>query len=441
MKEDFKNFIDKHQLIKADDEVLVGVSGGIDSMVMLNLISSCGYKFAVAHCNFSLRGADSNKDEQLVVNVCKQMGVKLFTKLFHTEDYAHGHNVSIQVAARELRYDWFKELCHEHGYVGVAVAHNKNDVAETILLNLTRGTGLKGLTGIKPLTNGIIRPLLFAFRKQIEEYAFNNGVEYRDDKTNAEVKYARNRIRHNVITELEKINPRTVDNLYSTSLFLSETWSAIATMNAEHREQICSERGNEVYYSINKLLEYPFHQLFLLEELMEYGFSPSAVEDIKESLLGQPGKVFYADNFQLIRDRDYLILSSCTEKSFTEVLISSPNSSIESPVSMEFNVIEDLTSFKIPKEESVGIFDLEKVIFPLLLRPWRKGDKFVPFGMEGHKKVSDFLIDQKIPIHHKSSTYVLESGGNIIWVVGYRIDNRYRIKSESAKALIVKLLG
>jgi tRNA(Ile)-lysidine synthase len=441
MKEDFKSFINKHQLIKPDDKVLIGVSGGIDSMVMLNLISSCGYKFAVAHCNFSLRGDDSNADEQLVVYACKQMGVKLFTKLFNTEDYANEHNVSIQVAARELRYGWFKELCNEHGYAGVAVAHNKNDVAETILLNLTRGTGLKGLMGIKPLTNGIIRPLLFAFRKQIEEYAFNNGVEFRNDRTNSEVKYARNRVRHNVITELEKINPRAVDNLYNTSLFLSDTWSAISALNIEQGKQIRSERGNEVYYAINKLIEYPFHQLFLLEELMEYGFSPSSVQDIKESLLGQPGKVFYADNFQVIRDRDYLILSPINQSTFSEVLIACPNNNIESPVSMEFKVIEDLTSFKIPKLASIGVFDADKVNFPLLLRPWRKGDKFIPFGMKGHKKVSDFLIDQKIPIHHKSSIYVLESGGNIIWVVGYRIDNRYRINFESTKALIVKLLG
>ncbi|HCY00490.1 MAG TPA: tRNA lysidine(34) synthetase TilS, partial [Bacteroidales bacterium] len=419
MNKEFISFIEKNQLIKPKDEILLAVSGGVDSMVMLNLFSSCGYKFAVAHCNFSLRGADSDSDEQLVVDVCKRMGVKLFTKLFHTEVYAHEHKISIQVAARELRYGWFKELCDEHGYASVAIAHNKNDVAETMLINLTRGTGLKGLTGIKPLTNGVIRPLLFAFRKQIEEYAFDKGVEYRNDKTNVEVEYARNRIRHNVITELEKINSGVVDNLYDTSLFLSETWSAIEAMNAEHREQIRSEKGNEVYYSIKKLLEYPFHQLFLLEELMEYGFSPSAIQDIKESLLAQSGKTFYTDNYLLIRDRDYLILGSNIQKSYNEVLIDSLNDIPELPIPMEFEVIDDVASFKIPKVASAGVFDADKVQFPLLLRPWRKGDWFIPFGMEGRKKVSDFLIDQKIPIHRKSSVFVLESDGNIVWVVSH----------------------
>lgn len=441
MNKEFIGFIEKNQLIKPKDEILLAVSGGVDSMVMLNLFSSCGYKFAVAHCNFSLRGADSDFDEQLVVDVCKRMGVKLFTKLFHTEVYAHEHNMSIQVAARELRYGWFKELCDEHGYASVAIAHNKNDVAETMLINLTRGTGLKGLTGIKPSAKGVIRPLLFAFRKQIEEYASDKGVEYRNDKTNAEVQYARNRVRHNVITELEKINPVVVDNLYATSLFLSETWGAIEAMNAEHREQIRSEKENEVYYSIKKLLQYPFHQLFLLEELMVYGFSPPAIQNIKESLLAQSGKTFYADNFQLIRDRDYLILGSNIQKTYKEVLIHSPSDMPELPVPMEFEVIDDVASFKIPKVASAGVFDADKVQFPLLLRPWRKGDWFIPFGMEGRKKVSDFLIDQKTPIHRKNSIYVLESDGNIVWVVGHRIDNRYRVNSESAKALYVKILG
>lgn len=441
MNKEFISFIEKNQLIKPKDEILLAVSGGVDSMVMLNLFSSCGYKFAVAHCNFSLRGADSDSDEQLVVDVCKRMGVKLFTKLFHTEVYAHEHNMSIQVAARELRYGWFKALCDEHGYASVAIAHNKNDVAETMLINLTRGTGLKGLTGIKASAKGVIRPLLFAFRKHIEKYAFDKGVEYRNDKTNVEVEYARNRIRHNVITELEKINPGVVDNLYGTSLFLSETWSAIEAMNAEHREQIRSEKGNEVCYSIKKLLEYPFHQLFLLEELIEYGFSPSAIQDIKESLLTQSGKTFYADNYLLIRDRDYLILGSNIQKSYNEVLIDNPSDMPELPIPMEFEVIDDVASFKIPKVASAGVFDADKVQFPLLLRPWRKGDWFIPFGMEGRKKVSDFLIDQKIPIHRKSSVFVLESDGNIVWVVGHRIDNRYRVNSESSKALHVKIRG
>ena len=307
MKKRFKNFIEEHNLVPPRSKILLAVSGGVDSMAMFHLFKECGYNFSVAHCNFMLRGEESEGDEQLVRETCKHNDVDLFVKRFHTQAYADENGVSIQVAARELRYQWFDELCKEYGFSLVAVAHNKNDIAETMLINLCRGTGLKGLTGIKPKTNGIIRPLLFAQRDEIEEYAKSNCISYRVDSSNIDVKYARNRIRHKVLPEFEAINEGIIDNLYSTSLFLAESWVAIDNLNSLFRKEALKSVGEEMHYSIEKLVNYPFRQVFLVEELTELGFPASMVLDIEKSLFAQAGKVFYTEKYQLIRDRESLI--------------------------------------------------------------------------------------------------------------------------------------
>ena len=440
MKKKYRNYIEEHSLFPAQHKVLLTVSGGVDSMVMLHLTHACGFSFAVAHCNFHLRDAESDADEQLVRKACKTLGVDLYVQHFKTTDYAKEKNVSIQVAARELRYHWFSQLCSEKGFYSVATAHNKNDVAETILLNLTRGAGLKGLTGIKPKTQGLVRPLLFAFRSEIENYANTQRIAYRNDSSNAQIKYARNRIRHRVLPELEKINEGVVDNIYSTSLFLGETWLAIDAMNQEFKEKASSNVETEVHYSIDKLLGYPFRQVFLVEELIAFGFSPALVFDIEKSLSTQPGKAFYSQNFQMVRDRESLIISPIKkETGIVEQKIDEGNTQIQHPIAMQFEVITPDASFEIPKSSAVATLDYSELKFPLTLRLWRKGDWFIPFGMRGHKKVSDFLIDQKVPLHRKDSIYVLESNGDIVWVVGYRTDNRYRVNEGCNKIFMVRL--
>ncbi|MDX9847800.1 MAG: tRNA lysidine(34) synthetase TilS [Tenuifilaceae bacterium] len=441
MRKEFKNFIEEHALVEPKSRILLAVSGGIDSMVMLHLFHSCGYRFAVAHCNFNLRGAESDGDEALVREICQTLGVELFVKHFQTAKYSADNNVSIQVAARELRYQWFSMLCKENDFASVATAHNKNDVAETLLLNLSRGTGLKGLTGIKPNINGIIRPLLFAFRSQIEAYAVENGIHYRNDSSNVKIKYARNRIRHNILPELEQINQGVIENIYSTSLFLSETWKSIEGMNDDFRPRVRREETNEIHYAIQMLASYPFRQLFLIEELVDFSFSPATIIDIEKSLHTQSGKVFYSPTHQLIRDREALIVSPVKEPSKeVRVYIEEGVKHVSYPLDIKLGVVPLDARFQIPRSRSVAVLDYDKLQFPLILRSWRDGDWFIPFGMNGRKKVSDFLIDQKVPLHRKGSVYVLESNGEIVWVVDFRIDNRYRLKADSQRVLLAEII-
>ncbi|MFP4557735.1 MAG: tRNA lysidine(34) synthetase TilS [Bacteroidales bacterium] len=439
MNRAFINYIRQHDLVKPNSPILVAVSGGVDSMVMLNLFYECGYPFSVVHCNFSLRDSESDADEQLVRDTCKKLGKKVFVKKFNTVKYASQHNISIQVAARNLRYDYFKELCSKHGFQSVAVAHNKNDIAETILINLSRASGLKGLTGIKPFANGIVRPLLFAYRKQINQYAQSNGIIYREDTSNSNIKYARNRIRHRIIPEFEKISDGVIDSLCTTSQHLNTIWQGVDVMNRAFKEKARTVAENEVHYSIQKLLEYPFRQVFLLEELTNYGFSPALILDIEKSLSSQSGKVFYADNYQLIRDREKLILSPLSQEELPVVKVNEDTTSINEPLELVFELHAIDGSFEIPSIHSTAALDFDKLTFPLTIRPWHDGDWFVPLGMKGRKKISDFLIDQKVPLHQKKRIYVIESNGNIVWVIGYRIDNRYCINSRTTKALVVKM--
>jgi tRNA(Ile)-lysidine synthase len=438
MKKRFRNFIEENQLIQPKSKILLAVSGGIDSMAMLYLFHICGYNFSVAHCNFLLRGEESDGDEKLVIDTCKNLGIQYFIKHFNTIEYAASENLSIQVAARNMRYSWFKELCQNNGFQSVAVAHNKNDVAETMLINLCRGTGIKGLTGIKPNTNGIIRPLLFAERNEIYDFAVEKQIVYRNDSSNSSIKYARNRIRHNILPELEQINEGIIDNLYKTSIFTSKAWQVIDNMNNTFRKEVRSDIDNELHYSIRKLSSYSFLQIFLVEELTEFGFSAPIILEVEKSLFSQSGKVFYAPNFKLIRDRDSLIVTPLNNVDLPTIHIKENESAILSQFSISTEVIEN-ANYQIDRSANVGTFDYSKLIFPLLLRPWKEGDWFIPFGMKGRKKVSDFLIDQKVPLHHKKSIYVLESNNEIIWVVGLRTDNRYRIGAKTTKVFIAKI--
>ncbi len=437
MKKDFINFIREHDLIKPNTPILLAVSGGVDSMVMLNLFYECGYPFSVVHCNFSLRDGESDADEELVRSACARMGKDIFVKKFNTVKHANQQNISIQVAARNLRYKYFSELCNKHGFQSVAVAHNRNDIAETILINLSRASGLKGLTGIKPKANGVVRPLLFAFRKQINHYAQKKGVGFREDASNSDLKYARNRIRHKIIPEFEKINEGVIDSLCSTSQHLSTVWQGVESMNSKFRKQARKVVGKEVHFSIQKLREYPFRQVFLLEELTVYGFPAAIVLDVERALSSQSGKVFYADNYQLVRDREELVLSPISSTELPVVKVFKDDSCIKEPVNLKFELRSIDAKFKIPKSHSMAVIDYHKLTFPLTIRPWHEGDWFIPFGMDGRKKISDFMIDQKIPLHHKKQVFVIESNGDIVWVIGYRIDNRYCIDNSTTKTLVI----
>lgn len=440
MQDRFVDFIQSNNLFSESDKILLGVSGGIDSMVMLNLLRRSGFSIAVAHCNFSLRGEESDGDQQLVEHVCEEFGVKLHCIRFQTESFAIENKQSIQVAARNLRYAWFNKLCNEFGYTKIAIAHNRDDVAETVLLNLTRGTGIKGLTGIKPKNENVIRPLLFAGRDEITRYAIQNSVKFREDSSNASTKYARNRIRHNVLPELEKLNPSAKKSIAETAIHAQEALSLVENYLKKIRKKLIIEKEKGIQISIQKLRQEGNRKLFLIEELVPMGFSYDTIEDIIDSLDGQPGKVFYSVSHQLLRDRDFLIVAERNEIDTTVTLIDERSRSVCYPVNLRFSVETYDKTYIIPRSSNVAVLDYNKLTFPLTLRHWQPGDRFIPFGMDNFKKVSDFLIDQKVSLLDKDNVYVLVSGDDIIWIVGYRIDNRYRISDQTKQIFVIEWL-
>lgn len=433
MQSRFVDFIRDNNLASGSDKLLLGVSGGIDSMVMLSLFRKAGFSVAVAHCNFSLRGDESDGDERLVIQECEVNGIELHRVKFETESYAEEHKLSIQVAARNLRYDWFNKLCSEFGYTRIAIAHNRDDVAETLVLNLTRGTGLKGLSGIKVINGKVIRPLLFASRDEITRYAVQNAVSFRNDSSNASVKYARNRIRHNVLPELERLNPSVKKSIVETAKHVNEAWNLVEDYLLNLNKIVVKQDGDRVLFDIQRLLNEKYSKLFLFEELGIYGFSYETLEQVVSSIQGQSGKVFYSATHQLLRDRDFFILTKRREIDQSIVLIDKDCKSMDYPINLRFDLFDNSDSFAIQRDSSVAAIDFDKLNFPLQIRPWRSGDRFRPLGMDKLKKVSDFLIDQKISLVEKENTFVLESGNDIVWIVGKRIDDRYKVCPQTKR--------
>ncbi len=433
MKRKFRHYIEDNQLFSHNSKVLLAVSGGVDSMVMLNLFHQCGFKFSIAHCNFHLRGEESDGDEALVREMAKEINAELFVTHYNTKEYAKQNNLSIQVAARNLRYDWFAELCETKGFDAVAVAHNQNDVAETFLINLARGTGVKGLTGIKTKGNGIVRPLLFATRKEIEKYAKAHKISYRSDSSNADNKYARNRIRNSIIPEFQKLNIAFVQNVVNTSSFAAQAWEVACEEIDNFRKKVRTQATNETHYSIEMLRDYKHRLLFLAEEFIPFGFDSTMIPEIEKSLHSQPGKTFYSADYILVRDRDFLTLAHISEKSNQYAQIQSNTNQIVSPINLSIEIFEKSKNFKVTKSNHEFVFDYHKIDFPVIVRPWKHGDWFVPFGMKGRKKVSDFLVDQKVPVHKKSNVFVLESGGSIVCVLGFRISDKYKVTPDTQR--------
>ncbi|RPH33477.1 MAG: tRNA lysidine(34) synthetase TilS [Bacteroidales bacterium] len=431
MQSNFVDFIRSNNLVSASDEILLGVSGGVDSMVMLTLFRKAGFKVSVAHCNFSLRSDESDGDEQLVAYECEINGINLHRIKFETESYAEEHKLSIQVAARNLRYDFFNRLCVDFGYTKIAIAHNRDDVAETVIFNLTRGTGLKGLSGIKMINGKVIRPLLFASRDDITRYAVQNAVSYRDDSSNLSTKYARNRIRHNVLPELEQLNPSAKKAIAETANHVHESWSLVEDYLSNLKAKLVKQENNRILFDIQGLSNEKYSKLFLFEELGAYGFSYDTLEQVVASIHGQSGKIFYSSSHQLLRDREFIILTERKETDHSIVQIDKDCKSMNYPINLRFDLFENSDSFAIQRDSSIAALDFDKLTFPLKLRPWQPGDRFMPFGMDKFKKVSDFLIDQKISLVEKDQIYVLTSKDEIVWVVGKRIDDKFKVTPET----------
>jgi tRNA(Ile)-lysidine synthase len=416
-----------------EDTLLVAVSGGMDSMFLLTYLFNKNYKLAVAHCNFGLRGDESDGDEHLVKTFCDTNGIKIHLKKFDTQKFADSNGISIQMAARDLRYQWFYELCEMSGYTKLVTAHHKTDNAETILLNMARGTGLKGLEGISALSGNTIRPLLCLSRTEIETAVKELDVTYREDSSNSSDKYYRNRLRQNVLPEFKEINPAFENTMQTNAEIVKQANTFIHHFIETFKKEGLKKKSDSIEIDGNILLKWPEPKFVLFSILNEYGFNASSVDDIFHSLNGLSGKQFFSATHRLILNRDQLIIATINEISFQSYTITEDTKTIETPHHhWEFGI--EFSKFQIPISSNQASFDFDKLTFPLILRPWQQGDKIKPIGMTGHKKISDILIDKKISLYEKGKTWVVISKNELIWVSGLVVSDDFKLSSNTKKA-------
>ncbi len=440
MYEKFVKFNQEQKLFSEKDKVLLGISGGIDSMAMLHLFLESGVSAGIAHVNFQLRGSESDEEQRFVEEFAGQNNLFFHTVNFDTREYAEEHDLSIQVAARELRYNWFEKIRREYGYDSVAVAHNKDDVAETFLINVSRGTGLKGITGIKSKQNDLIRPLLFARRVDILNYCSQNHIEFREDSSNLSTKYTRNRLRHNIIPEFEKINPRFVNTVIENIERFQSAYHIYYSAIEEMKERVVTKQEHDIKIDLEGLKNCEEKQTVLFEILSDYSFSKEVTAEIISVLDGEPGKRFYSKSHELIKDRHHLIVTSLRPKDSKRYYIDHEDSKVQHPVKLKLEIEENPQNYTIPRQPTVASLDYDKLTFPLIIRKWQQGDYFKPFGLNHYKKLSDFFIDRKYSLLDKERTWLLTSGEDIVWVIGDRMDENFKITGQTRKILKITYL-
>lgn len=437
----FKQHIEQHQLLPPCTRVLLAVSGGADSSVMLHLFQRLGADVVVAHCNFHLRGEESDADEAFVRHTCQAAGIELRVAQFDTLRHARASGQSLEMAARELRYSFFDQVAGELDCQRIAVAHNLDDQAETLLLNLLRGTGIRGLAAMRPLSGRIIRPLLFAPRADIVRYAQLHSIAYRTDSTNAQTEYKRNKLRHCVMPLLRQLNPSASQSMAATAWRVQQALALLdAQLEGIAQRALSALPNSELRIDIGALPQGEAARLFVVEVLMERGLPSGPAEQAANLIDAPTGRRVEARGWSVYRDRQHLVLvpdSPCAN----EVLLDDGCSELLAPLHLHLRRMEVLDG-PLERLPHVALLDYGKLRFPLCLRSWQAGDRFVPFGMRGHKKLSDFLTDQKLPAHLKRQAKVLLSAnGDVVWVVGHRIDARYALGPTTQSVLRVELLN
>jgi len=436
MKQSFKKYLSTKLLLEGSEKILLAVSGGADSVVMLDLFAKAGYRCGIAHCNFHLRDTHSDKDEALVKKLAEKYNFPYFKIDFDTRKYAKENSISIEMAARDLRYEWFEKVRKKNDYDYIAVAHHSDDIIETFFLNLVRGTGIRGLSGIKAISGKIIRPLLFTSRTDILQYIKQNNLEYREDASNNDVLIKRNKLRKEIIPQLADINPSYRENILKTIKILDETQNVLQEKVDEFRKELINRQDEILYFDIQKILKSKNPEFYLFELLYPYGYNAAQVSDVYNSLNGNSGKVFYSAKYQLVKDRQFLILSPLS-KTMPEQTVYLSEHQTETKINQKLKLKIEQYSYQTnyPKDSKIAVLDKDKLQFPLTVRKWQAGDYFYPLGMNKKKKLSDFFIDNKFSRTEKENTYVILSNNDIIWIVGYRIDNRYKIVSETKNIL------
>ncbi len=429
MLSQFNSFIYQKDIkLKPNSRVLLAVSGGVDSMVMVDLFAKSGIDFGIAHCNFQLRGAESDGDQQLVVDYGLKNGISVFVNRFETKQYAKTQGISTQMAARDLRYTWFERIRTDHNYDYIATAHHQDDNLETILLNLARGTGLAGLHGIVARNNYIIRPMLFANRKKIEVYALKNNIVWREDSSNNSTDYKRNKLRKSVLPILKEINPKAESVVYEMSQRIAAAEHIIGQYF--ERQLLLIDCQN---ISIKLLIKEPEPIELLNYILKNQGFSYGQCAAIWQNRDCETGKQYMSETHTVTKDRDCFVLSPITKKLFESFTIENIDNKASYPILNDKLVFEQIDKkIDLITDQTCIVVDIDSLIFPLTVRPWLAGDWFCPLGMAGkRKKISDLLIDLKIPRSNKAEVLVLESDHKIVWVVGLRADERFKVSENS----------
>lgn len=422
------------------EKILLALSGGKDSMALASILHQIGCNLTVAHCNFMLRGTESELDEQLVKDWAAQNNILCHSISFDTKKEMARNKTGVQETARKLRYDWFSNLCKEHHYVAIATAHHANDNVETLLINLCKGTGIAGLHGIPAKNNKIIRPLLFATQAEITEYVIEHQTPFREDASNSSTQYLRNAVRHKIIPALSELFPDVISQISHNIERFKQVETIYELAIAEEKKKLIERRGNDYYIPILKLLKRPSYESICFEIFKEFGFSSAQVPEILKLLNSESGHYLSSESHRVIRNRMFLIITEIISPKTDLIIIDQIPCSIEtSEGQFNFRIVE--STKHIDESKYTAYLDLDTLKLPLLLRRWRIGDYFYPLGMGmKKKKISRFLIDQKVPIHEKEKVWIVESQQKIAWLAAMRIDERFKVKNATKKLLKITFL-
>lgn len=430
----FQKHLSENLLFLKEKKLLLAISGGIDSIVLAHLLKQSDYNISLAHCNFNLRGSESDEDEQFIKNFASENNLILFVTHFDTERFSKDNKLSIQVAARQLRYIWFHQLLEENQFHFILTAHHLDDNLETFLINFTRGTGLEGLTGIPVQNDKIVRPLLNFSRQEIENFASENKIEWREDSSNSSDKYLRNKLRHDIVPILKSLNPSFLNSFQDTLNHLQQSKSLAEDASVLVYKQVVTEKENQKFFRLFDLKRLPNYEAYLFEWLQPFGFK--AWKDISNLTEAQSGKFILSDKYRLLKDRDFLILEPVPAGDFTVYEIGE-DSEIDFPIKLKTETVASSEKQTISTEIYVN---KEKLKFPLHIRKWREGDYFCPAGIDGKKKVSKYFKDEKLSLSEKEDTWLLLSKNEIVWIIGKRQDRRFYIENTTTPVLKIALL-
>ncbi len=430
MHDHFQKHIDQQLSFLKDKKLLIACSGGVDSVVLTYLLKDLNFDIALAHCNFALRGMESDGDEDFVNELAQKLEIPFFTERFDTETFASENKLSTQMAARTLRYQWFEEIIKDFSFDFLLTAHHADDDLETFLINLARGTGLRGLTGIPEVNGKTVRPLLPFSRETILQYAKSRELYWREDSSNVKTEYVRNKLRHEVVPPFKEASKNALQNFGKTVRHLQGSQALVNDYMVLIQNLVMTEVADGYEIDIQKISELPHTTTLLYELLHLFGFT--AWEDISGLLTGQTGKQVFSSTHSLLKNREVLLLTPLPADSLRDAfLISEGTSEIMEPIQLQFTPAQ---RFEITNANTAFVA-AECLVYPLQLRRWREGDVFQPIGMEGKKKLSKFFKDEKLSLHAKQNVWVLCSNDTIVWIVGMRLDERFKVSKDSANMI------